>query len=529
MRAKTMKIFTALSVVSLLFASNCAQRGSKTTGWNYNDPNMGGFEYTDYIEQETGPGLILVEGGVMSIGRVEEDVMYDWNNSPRSVTVSSFYMDVTEVRNVDYREYLYWLKRVYRGYPQVREDALPDTLVWRRKLAYNEPYVEYYFRHPSYQEYPVVGVSWVQASKYCLWRTDRVNESILLREGLLEMNTTNDQTDGESFNTDAYLAGQYTRGVIKVKDLGPIADERNIRMEDGVLLPKYRLPTEAEWEFAAYALIGNTYDERIFDRRVYPWNGHYVRNDGSHAGYRHRGKMMANFVRARGDYMGTAGALNDNADVTAPVESYWPNDYGLYNMAGNVSEWVLDVYRPSTFQDFDEFRPYRGNVFKTWKKDAQGNIAPKNELGQLEKREVRPEETIGRENYRKADNINYLDGDLQSSILFEEGDWKEGYDIENSQRMYNNNTGDPFNDDDSAGMYVDPVVKEVQGKDVKVQGEKMTSLISNKTRVYKGGSWRDRAYWLSPGTRRFLDENKSRDDLGFRCAMTRIGSPSGMQ
>ena len=63
--------------------------------------------------------------------------------------------------------------------------------------------------------------------------------------------------------------------------------------------------------------------------------------------------------------MGVAGHLNDGADVTAPVESYWPNDYGLYHMAGNVSEWVMDVYRPLTSEDYDEFRPFRGNVFKT--------------------------------------------------------------------------------------------------------------------------------------------------------------------
>ena len=87
--------------------------------------------------------------------------------------------------------------------------------------------------------------------------------------------------------------------------------------------------------------------------------------------------MLANFVRGRGDYMGVSGHLNDNADITAPVFSYWPNDYGLYNMAGNVSEWVLDVYRPLTSQDADEFRPFRGNVFKTKVLNAGGAIDEK--------------------------------------------------------------------------------------------------------------------------------------------------------
>lgn len=171
-----------LLLVSLAFGllalTSCDNERSNSTGWEYNDPDNGGFEKIDYFGQETGPGLVLVEGGTFSMGRVEQDVMYDWNNVPRRVSVSSFYMDQTEVRNVDYREYLYWLSRVYLDYPEVYQMALPDTLVWRNKLAFNEPYVELYLRHPAYQEYPVVGVSWTQADKYCQWRTDRVNEWI---------------------------------------------------------------------------------------------------------------------------------------------------------------------------------------------------------------------------------------------------------------------------------------------------------------------------------------------------------------
>ena len=148
---------------------------------------------------------------------------------------------------------------------------------------------------------------------------------------------------------------------------------RNVRMEDGILLPRYRLPTEAEWEFAAYGLIGNTIDERVVERRIYPWNGHWVRNPEDDW----QGDMLANFMRGRGDYMGVAGHLNDNADVTAPIYSYWPNDYGLYNMSGNVSEWVFDVYRPLTSEDVSDFRPFRGNVFKTKVLTPTGSIDEK--------------------------------------------------------------------------------------------------------------------------------------------------------
>ncbi len=492
--------FKLSAITSLVFAaiilSSCGGGGSNvspTTGWDYNNPDNGGFEVKQGVEQITGPGLVLIEGGTFTIGRVEQDVMYEWNNVPRRVTVSSFYMDETEVRNVDYREYLHWVGRVFVDYPEVYRDALPDTLVWRRPMAYNEPYVLYYFRHPSYNEYPVVGVNWVQATNYCVWRTDRVNERLLIDEKILSADPN--QINEENFNTEAYLAGQY-EGIVNqnLPSLDPNQDARRVMLEDGILLPRYRLPSEAEWEYAALALIGNSYEERVYERRIYPWNGHNVRQDLKS----NRGEMRANFVRGRGDMMGVAGDLNDNATIPAPVNSYWPNDYGLYNMAGNVNEWVQDVYRPMTFEDFDEFNPFRGNVFKQLKKDEEGNVAEKDSLGRLQYVEIPEEEAINRWNYKKADYSNYRDGDYESSIQ-ESGDWSSGAKTQErgSSRMYTNKVGDA------------------------------SSLISDQSRVYKGGSWRDRAYWMSPGTRRFLDEESSRDDLGFRCAMTRVGSPAG--
>ena len=510
MKVKT-NFWLLVSLAFMFFLGSCGsnavqlrQGSSNKTGWKYNDPDWGGFEVVQYVEQQPGPDQVLIEGGVFTMGNVEQDVMSDWNSMRRRVTLSSFYMDQTEVSNLNYLEYLHWISKVFIDYPEIYQKALPDTLVWRQRLAYNEPFVEYYFRHPAYNDYPVVGVSWVQANDYCQWRTDRVNEKLLIDAGVLDVDPT--QQGANNFNTEAYLAGQYqgtTKDALKNLDGQP----RNAHMEDGIMLPRFRLPTEAEWEYAALALIGNSESERIAEYRYYPWNGHGLRNPDK----MNRGLFMANFVRGRGDYMGVAGYLNDGAVPTAPVESFWPNDYGLYCMAGNVNEWVLDVYRQLSNIDENDFNPYRGNVFTTLVRNKDGSLADKNDTtGAMRYRQMGKtspfsdqtkkdvEGELNRYNYKTADNRNYKDGDLRSTLG---PDWLTN-DDKGTQRMYNYNGNDPKTH------------------------QLASSLITDEVRVYKGGSWKDRAYWLIPGTRRYLDQNRSTNDIGFRCAMIRVGAPS---
>ncbi len=466
---RTLVILFLLAILSGCGAFRGSNETSRTTGWEYNSEETGNIPYQSGYEQQTGPGLVFIQGGTFSMGRVEEDVMYSWDNHPRRVTVASFYMDETEISNQDYREFVHWLARVYPGDREKINSALPDTTLWREELAYNEPYVNNYFRHPAYSDYPVVGVSWNQANDYASWRTDRVNEQILVERGILQHDVS--QTGQNVFTTDAYLAGLYTGTGGE--------DAQQVRREDGILLPSYRLPTEAEWEYAAYGLIGNTEGELLTDRRLYPWDGAYLRQDER----KEKGRLRANFVRGRGDMMGMAGSLNDNADITAPVFSYEPNDYGLYSMAGNVNEWTADVYRPLSFLDVNEFQPFRGNVITDYRRGPDGEFV-RDEYGELVK------DTI-------ADYRNYRDGNLESQAV-ESGNWnaEEG-----------RSTSDMYVSEDQPGT--------------------ISSFINDEVRVYKGGSWKDRAYWLVPGTRRYLEQGRAQNDIGFRCVMDRTGSPQG--
>ena len=138
------KSFLIILVVSVSFVSckngsvfSKKKEKSSATGWNYDDKNFGNFHVVKGKEQKAGPGLIFVQGGTFTMGAREEDVMGDWNNVPRRVSVNSFYIDETEVANVHYREYLYWLSNTFDNDTSIIRKALTDTLVCRRELAYN--------------------------------------------------------------------------------------------------------------------------------------------------------------------------------------------------------------------------------------------------------------------------------------------------------------------------------------------------------------------------------------------------------
>jgi len=544
MKKKFLKIVLSCAIVAGGYTvTSCKKSGSsssknisRATGWKIN-AKEGGFQYnTDFKEQETAPGLVFVEGGTFTKGKVQDDVMHDWNNTPTAQHVQSFYMDETEVTNVMYLEYLDYLKSVYPPenpkYANIYTGALPDTLVWRNRLGFNETMTNNYLRHPAYAEYPVVGVNWIQATQFAEWRTDRVNEIMLEREGYLAKDAKYQAATGEvegTFSTEAYLNRPESVYNGQIDSLQGNKKKDSVaayaKRSSGVIMPEYRLPTETEWEYAAQANQGSREYNNYRGRKKYPWEGDYTRN-GQRVG---RGDQLANFKQGKGDYGGIAGWSDDGADITAEVKSYKPNDLGLYDMAGNVAEWVADVYRPIVDDEISDFNYYRGNIYmKTaigedgkvnilrdsivYDTLPNGKIVAVNLPGEIAMVPIDEQETYLRTNFSKSDNRGYRDGDPGSSRFFDR--FSDEEQEKDGKKMY---------DSPKHKVERDSVGNLIRQYDT---SNHRTTLINDEVRVYKGGSWRDRAYWLDPAQRRYLPQYMATDYIGFRCAMSRVGSKS---
>ncbi len=537
--------------------------GSKKslTGWTDKDKEKVGLFARKNKEQKTPPGMVLIEGGTFTMGAVQDDVMFDWNTTPTRQQVRSFYMDEAEVTNNEYLFFTVWMQKVFPSdnpdYRHISESVLPDTLVWRHVLGSNELLTENYFRHPAYADYPVVGVSWIQANQYCKWRTDRLNEKLLIKEGVLK-NLYDDpyvkMKGKDHFSTEVYLSspddlfkGQdpYDSSVSGGKKKGIFgavlgifskggqggeekakSSPKFIRINDGVLTTRFRLPTEVEWEYAARGVSENREYNNVRGRKKYTWNGNYTRGG--------RGDQLANFKQGKGNYSGVNGWSSDNASITNKVKSYPPNAFGLYDMAGNVAEWVADVYRPIIDDQANDFNYFRGNIFtkkligadgKVYIMDVKdmsydtldnGKLVPKYLPGEVIHVPITRGDAYMRNNYNKSYNVNVSDGDLSSTRYYSK--------LEEKVKKYGVNNNEKYR------MYNHPIKPKQLGEGGNLQdtydSKVRTSLISDNSHVYKGGSWRDLEYWLDPSQRRYLPGYSATNYIGFRCATDRIGSMS---
>ena len=532
-----------LSLILLVSCNSTNKNKSSLTGWNFNDPKYGSYiKGTSFKGQKVPNGMVAIEGGTFTMGQVQDDIMFDWNTTPQQMHVRSFYLDEAEVTNSEYLLYLQVTKDIFppseEKYKNIYSSTLPDTLVWRNSLGNTELLSENYLRHPAYSDYPVVGVSWLQAVQYCKWRTSAVNLKNLIDKGVLS-NVLGNDTIRNFFDTDLYLENPYKlfdgdstvykRGMPdnKIRKKGEPKPPkgaftgRQVTSQDGILSQKFRLPTEVEWEFAAKATIGNREYNNIRGRKKYAWDGKYTRDNSK----RYKGDQLANFKQRKGSYSGLAGWSEDGSDIPISIKSYPPNAYGLYDMSGNVAEWVADVYRPIIDTEANDFNYFRGNIFTKKLIDASGQvvvigesaegmikydtlpngkIVPTELPGEIRYVPVTKDDVFMRRNYNTASNLDKNDGDKLSNRMYD----LEDDQLTNKSRMYNS----PINTKD-----------EETGKLNKYDVKKRPTLISNKTRVHKGGSWQDRAYWLDPAQRRYLPEYMSTNFIGFRCATDVVG------
>jgi gliding motility-associated lipoprotein GldK len=355
-----------ITVAAAISVTGCGKIGKSHKGLP-DDGQLHGVAPASKYNLSKPPGMVYIPPGTFHMGPSDEDINYAYTARNKQVSINGFWMDATEITNNEYRQFVTWVrdsiaatlmqygkevdgkfqidwkktqtikwgdkattekidqliltpenrifgkkeidptKLIYHSETFNLKEAAkksnegkmrsmfidkkdvkiyPDTLVWVRDFSYsyNEPMTKRYFSHPAFGNYPVVGVNWNQATVFCEWRTNYLN---------------------------AFL------------DKKAEANES-----------PFRLPTEAEWEYAARG--GRS-------QSMFPWGNYYLRNK--------KGCLLANFKPGRGNYP------EDGAFYTARADAYWPNDFGLYCMAGNVAEWTSSVYYEGAYNFQHDMNP----------------------------------------------------------------------------------------------------------------------------------------------------------------------------
>lgn len=364
MKMKNLPTLMALAALSIV--AGCGKLGKSSKGLP-NDGQLHGVAPASKYNLTKPPGMIYIPPGTFHMGPSDEDVNYAYTARNKQISINGFWMDATEITNNEYRQFVNWVRdsiaatlmqygkevdgqfrvdwkkaqtikwadkatiekidqmivtpenRIFgkkeldpekiiyaserfdlkeaarldsRSKPRkefIKKEQIkiyPDTLVWIRDFSYsyNEPMAKRYFSHPAFGNYPVVGVSWKQATAFCEWRT------------------------------------QYMNAFLESKKRATESD--------------FRLPTEAEWEYASRG--GRS-------QSMFPWGNYYLRNK--------KGCLLANFKPGRGNYP------EDGGFYTVRADAYWPNDFGLYCMAGNVAEWTSSLYYEGAYNFQHDMNP----------------------------------------------------------------------------------------------------------------------------------------------------------------------------
>jgi len=294
-------LLSGLLIMLVMFVGGCGLLG--LGGGGGDEGNLVGVPNREGWQMVIPHGMVPVPAGTFHMGQADQDVPASNISFNKQVTLGSFFMDDTEITNNEYRQFVhYFTVDGNTSLPgslaaeasvetisldEFMEKYYPDTMVFVKDFAhhYGEPLMAYYWSHPAFDEYPVVGVDWEAANFFCEWRTAYLND--------YRVNVLNDFP-----------------------------------------MPDFRLPTEAEWEYAARG--GR-------DLAKYPWGNPYIRNA--------KGCMLANFKPGRGNY------YDDGFAYTSPIQAYFANDYGIYDMSGNVSEWVLDDFNEAAVATVWDLNP----------------------------------------------------------------------------------------------------------------------------------------------------------------------------